>query len=143
VLDLFTIESMRTVLRTILFYSFSLFALTLVFPGAKITGGLETYLLGGVALSIIFLLIKPVLNILTLPLNLVTLGAFSFFTNVIILYLLTLFVPQIKITSFVFAGFSYAGFAIPKTSVNQILAFIVCGLALSAIITFLSWLIKK
>src|SRR3989344_4277246 len=134
---------MRTILRTILFYSFSLFALTLVFPGVKITGGLETYLLGGAALSIIFILIKPVLNILTLPLNLVTLGAFSFVTNVIILYLLTLFVPKIRITSFVFQGFSYGGFMIPKTPVNLIFAFLVCGLALSAIITFLSWLIKK
>lgn len=134
---------MRTVLRTILFYSFSLFGLTLVFPGVKITGGIETYFLGGVALSIIFLLIKPILNILTLPLNLITLGMFSFFTNVIILYLLTLFVPKIKITSFVFAGFSYSGFIITKTYVNQIFAFIVCGLVLSAIITFLTWLIKK
>ena len=134
---------MRTILRAVLFYSFSLFFLTLVFPGVKITGGFETYLLGGVALSIIFLLIKPILNILTLPLNLVTLGAFSFFTNVIILYLLPLFVPKIKITSFVFQGFSYGGFIISKTYVNQIFAFIVCGLALSAIITFLSWLIKK
>lgn len=134
---------MRTVLRTILFYSFSLFGLTLVFPGVKIAGGLETYLLGGAALSIIFLLIKPVLNILMLPLNLVTLGAFSFFTNIIILYLLTLFVSKIKITSFVFHGLFYAGFIIPKTYVNQIFAFILCGLALSAIITFLTWLIKK
>ncbi len=134
---------MRTVIRNIVFYSFSLFALTLVFPGVKIAGGLETYLLGGFALSIIFLLIKPVLNILTLPLNLVTLGAFSFFTNVIILYLLTLFVPKIKITLFVFQGFSYAGFTIPRTDVNQFFAFIVSGFALSAIITFLTWLIKK
>ena len=134
---------MKTVIRNIVFYSFSLFALTQTLSGVKITGGAETYLLGGVALSIIFLLIKPVLNLLTLPLNLVTLGAFSFLTNVIILYLLTVFVPKIKITSFVFQGFSYAGFLIPKTYVNQIFAFIVCGLALSSIITFLTWLIKK
>jgi len=134
---------MRVVLRSIIFYSFSLFALTQFLEGVKVSGGIDTYLVGGLALSLMFLLIKPVLNILTLPLNLVTLGAFSFFTNVIILYLLTLFVPKIKITSFVFQGFSYVGFTIPKTEVNQILAFMVCGLALSVIITFLSWLIKK
>ena len=134
---------MRTVIRSIVFYSFSLFALTQTLSGVKITGGLETYLLGGVALSLMFLLIKPILNILTLPLNIVTLGTFSFFTNVIILYLLTIFVPKIKVSSFIFQGISYSGFAIPRTDVNQLLAFIVSGLALSAIITFLTWLIKK
>ncbi len=134
---------MRTIIRTIVFYSFALFALTQILSGVRITGGIQTYLLGGISLSVIFLLIKPVINILTLPLNLVTLGAFSFITNVIILYILTLFVPQIKITAFVFPGFSYLGFVIPKTSANILFAYIVSGLALSAIITFLSWLIKK
>ena len=92
--------------------------------GVKITGGAETYLLGGIALSLMFLLIKPILNILTLPLNIVTLGTFSFFTNVIILYLLTIFVPKIKVSSFIFQGISYSGFAIPRTDVNQLLAFV-------------------
>ncbi len=134
---------MRTVLRSIVFYSFSLFALTQTFSGVRITGGAETYLLGGIALSLIFLLIKPILNILMVPLNIVTLGTFSFFTNVIILYLLTIFVPKIKVSSFIFQGISYSGFSVPRTDVNQLLAFIVSGLALSAIITFLTWLIKK
>jgi len=134
---------MRAVIRSIVFYSFSLLALTQTLSGVKITGGVETYLLGGLALSIMFLLIKPILNILTLPLNIVTLGTFSFFTNVIILYLLTIFVPKIKVSSFIFQGFSYSGFMIPRTDINQLLAFIVSGLALSAIITFLTWLIKK
>lgn len=134
---------MRTVIRNIVFYSFSLFALTQTLSGVRISGGVETYILGGVALSLIFLLIKPILNILTLPLNIVTLGTFSFFTNVILLYLLTIFVPKIKVSSFVFQGISYAGFMIPRTNVNQLLTFIVSGLALSAIITFLTWLIKK
>ena len=134
---------MRAVIRSIVFYSFSLFALTQTLSGVKITGGVETYLLGGAALSIMFLLIKPILNILTLPLNIVTLGTFSFFTNVIILYLLTIFVPKIKVFPFIFQGFSYSGFMIPRTDVNQLFAFIVSGLALSAIITFLTWLIKK
>ncbi len=134
---------MKAVIRSIVFYSFSLLALTQTLSGVKITGGAETYVLGGIALSVIFLLIKPILNILTLPLNIVTLGTFSFFTNVIILYLLTMFVPKIKISAFVFQGFSYAGFMIPKTEINQLFAFIVSGFALSAIITFLTWLIRK
>ncbi|OGH23717.1 MAG: hypothetical protein A2958_03080 [Candidatus Levybacteria bacterium RIFCSPLOWO2_01_FULL_38_13] len=134
---------MRTIIRNIVFYSFSLFALTQIISGVKITGGIETFVLGGAVLSIMFLIIKPVLDLIALPFNLLTLGTFSFLSNTVILYLLTLFVPEIKVTSFLFKGFSYSGFIIPRTEVNQVFALIVSGLTLSAIITFLTWLIRK
>lgn len=134
---------MRAILRNIVFYSFSLYALTQIASGVKISGGFLIFLFAGFVLSVLFLIVKPVLNIISLPLNIVTLGLFSFFGNVIILFLLTMFVPQIKIEAFTFQGFSYAGFIIPSFHFNQISAFFVSGFALSAIITFLTWLIRK
>jgi putative membrane protein len=117
--------------------------LTLVLPGVKITGGIPTYILGGVALSLMFLIIKPILSIITLPLNFITLGSFSFFINVIILYLLTVFVSSISINSFAFNGLKFAGFVIPKLYVNTFFSFVLASLLLSLIFAFLTWLIKK
>ncbi len=135
--------AMKSFLRTVLFNSFSLFVLSQVIPGFKVSGGLVTFLFGGLALSILFIVIKPILNLLTLPLNLVTLGMFSFLSNVIIFYLLTVFVPQIGITAFTFEGINYAGFVIPKMAVNVIISFIVVAVGQSLVVTFLSWLTKK
>lgn len=134
---------MKAKLTNILFYSFGLFMLTLVLPGVKITGGIPTFIIGGVVLSLMFLIIKPILSIITLPLNFITLGTFSFFINVIILYLLTVFVQSISINSFTFSGLKFAGFIVPKVFVNTFFAFVLASLLLSSVFTFLTWLIKK
>lgn len=134
---------MKSIVRNISIYSFSLFLLTQVLSGVKISGGLVTYIIGGAALSIMFVVIKPILSIITLPLNIITLGTFSFLINAIILYLLTILVTDITVSSFVFKGFSFAGFIVPSVPLNTLFAFIVASLFLSIFVGFLTWLIKK
>jgi len=134
---------MKSIVRNIAFYAFALFALTQFLDGVRISGGFATYVLGGIILSLIFLIIKPILNLIALPLNIITLGLFSFFSNVIILYILTVFVPDIKINAFQFNGYSLSGFIIPKVYLNSLFAFVVSAFSLSIIVSFLTWLIKK
>ncbi len=134
---------MKSLIRNIVINSLSLFILALAIPGFRVSGGVLTYLVGGVALSLLFMIVKPILNIISLPLNLVTLGLFSFVTNAIIFYLLTVFVTSITITAFTFPGFSSAGFIIPKLYINTLFAFILIAFSQSLIVTFASWIIKK
>lgn len=133
---------MKPFVRNSLFNAFSIFFLSQILPGVKVDGGIATYLFGGFALTILFILLKPVLNILSMPLNLVTLGFFSFLTNVIIFYLLTVLVIGISITSFTFAGFSYAGFIIPPVYFNTLFAFVLVSFLQSLCVSFLNWLIE-
>lgn len=62
--------------------------------------GWETTLLVALVWSVITLIIKPVLKILTLPITIVTFGLFSFVLNALLFWSMTLIVP----------GFSVAGF---------------------------------
>jgi putative membrane protein len=94
-------------------------------------------------LSVLFFIVKPILNIITLPLNIITLGLFSFVINAVILYLLTIFVPRISISAFAFSGYSSLGFVIPAFSVNTFFAFIFASISLSLVVGFLRWLTKK
>lgn len=134
---------MKSFLRNTLFNAFSIFLISQAISGMRVSGGLMTYFIGGVALTLLMLIVKPVLSILTLPLNIITLGLFSFFINVIIFYLLTILVVGISVTSFTFSGVSFAGFIVPKIFFNTIFAFILISLIQSVIVSFLSWLIKK
>lgn len=134
---------MKSLLRNTFINSLSLFILAQIVPGLTINGGLLTFIAGGFALSLLFLIVKPILNLISLPLNLVTMGLFSFLVNAIIFYLLTVFVTSISITSFTFPGFSFFGFIAPKMFFNTFFAFIIVALLQSAIVSFLSWLIKK
>lgn len=134
---------MKSAVRNIVFYSVSLFLTSQIIIGLKISGGLTTYVIGGIVLSVLFIIIKPILSLITLPLNIITLGLFSFLINAIILYLLTIFVNSISIKAFTFPGLSFAGFIIPKLFVNNFFAFIVASAVLSFIVGILKWLIKK
>ena len=134
---------MKGFVRNVLFNAFSIFFLTQIMSGVRVTGGLPTYLFGGIALTLLLVLLKPILNILALPLNIVTLGFFSFLTNIIIFYLLTVIVPGIAITAFNFPGLSYSGFVIPSFYFNVIFAFLLVAFLQSLIVSFLTWLVKK
>jgi putative membrane protein len=134
---------MKPFFRNCLFNAFSIFFLSQVLPGVKVSGGLVTYLIGGFALTLLFIFLKPVLHILSLPLNLVTMGAFSFLTNVIIFYLLTVLVMGISISSFTFPGISWAGFVIPAIGLNTLFAFIVVAFFQSLCVSFLNWLTEN
>lgn len=134
---------MKGIIRNTVINGVSLAVLDQIIPGVTIYGGFKTYVFAGLVLSLLLLIIKPILNIFSLPLNMITLGLFSFFTNSIILYLLTVLVTEIKITKFTFEGFTYAGFVVPAMTFNSLWAFVVTAAILSIIIGFFQWLIDK
>ena len=110
--------------------------------GMKVYGGLPTYLIAGLVLTLLLMILKPILNLLALPLNIITLGMFSFVINIIIFYILTVLVAGIVISAFTFPGASFAGFIIPKIYLNALFAFILVSFLQSFMVSFLSWIIK-
>ncbi|MFH1833163.1 MAG: phage holin family protein [Candidatus Levyibacteriota bacterium] len=134
---------MKSLLRTIAINGFSIFAASQIIAGLKVKEGFPTFLFGGAALTLLTMLIRPILSLIAFPINLITFGMFSFFINAIILYLLTAFVPQISVHSFVFKGFSFVGFVIPSIYFNTFFAFVVTAAVLSIIISFLTWVTKS
>jgi putative membrane protein len=134
---------MKSLLKHTVLNAVSLFLVAQVLSGVKVNGGFMTYVLGGLALSLLFYIVKPILNLLSAPLNLLTLGFFSIFTNIIILYLLTVFISDISITAFTFNGISGAGFIIPKIHLNTFFAFWAVSFFQSLFVSFISWLFKS
>lgn len=134
---------MKSLFRNTAINAFSLFILSQILEGVKIIGGVPTFILGGFVLCLMTKILRPLLELVALPLNIVTFGTFSFLINVIILYLLTIFIPQISINPFVFRGVSFLGFVIPQVSFNSFFAFVVSAFALSIITGSIQWLIKK
>ena len=90
-------------MHTILKYLGTVAAIMLtvyIVPGVVITGGWTSILLAALVWSVISMVIKPVLTILTLPITLITFGLFYFVLNALLFWAMTLIVP----------GFSVAGF---------------------------------
>ena len=114
----------------------------LLIPGVSISGGIWMIVLGGVVLALMFLILKPVLNLLTFPINTMTLGLTSIFTSALILYLLTVFVGAISIEAFSYPRTDIMGVIIPKLTFNTFFAYIYSAFVLSFIDSLLSWLMN-
>jgi len=134
---------MRSLIKNSALNGLSLFILTLILPGVTVAGGYTTYIIGGLFLAVMFKVLKPMLNLISLPLNLITLGMFSFLINVFIFYLATVLVPDISINSFTFEGASFGGFVIPRVSLNIFFAYIAASFLHVSIVSTLHWLIKR
>ena len=81
---------MKAILRNVLLYAFALYLTQMIFKGLVLHGGIKTLIIGGILLAIGFKVIKPILSIISLPFNLLSLGLFSVFITAFILFLITL-----------------------------------------------------
>lgn len=120
----------------------TLWIATQILPGLTVSGGFGTLVLGAIGLMVINLAVVPLLKLMFLPLNLLTLGFFTWVVNVVGLYLLTTILPQIKLVPFYFSGITLNGFVIPETYLNVLQVAIVASLLIGFISQFLKWLEK-
>lgn len=139
----YTLFFMRSLIKNIALYALALFLASKVFSGVVIIGGLTTLIVAGFVLSLLRLIVAPILRILTLPLNIASMGAFSIIINGIVLYLLTIFVSQITISPFLFEGTKINGFVVPPIYFNAFFSYIVTAFFISLIVLTIKWVIKE
>lgn len=136
------IKAMKFLIRSFVIYAASLWVVNQLVLGLTFAKGYETLFLTAAVLGLVNLFIRPFLNILFLPINLLTLGTIRWFVNVATLYLVTIMVKDFSVTGFSFPGFSYNGFLFPAFSVSGLPAFILVSFLLSFCSSFLFWLAK-
>ncbi|MBI2601352.1 phage holin family protein [Candidatus Daviesbacteria bacterium] len=131
---------MKTLVRYYLINFSSLWIATQLISGLTFTGGFRTLLLGGLAFAVINIVLVPVLKILLLPLNLLTLGLFAWVSNVLALFALTRVLPQFMLLPYDFPGYSINGFIIPPFGLTPLWVAIIASLIIGIITHFLHWL---
>ena len=124
---------MKHLIRTFLFNVFALWFASQLFPAIVTPGGWQAMLFAGCILSLLMLIISPILKILFIPINILTFGLLSWFVNVIVIYLLTLFVPEIQINPWTFPGLTFSGFVIPSVHLTYFMSLVVSSFFISTI----------
>lgn len=101
--------------------NFLLSALAVFIAANLVPGvGIDSYLTAivfSLVLGFLNIFVKPVLLLLTLPLNIVTLGLFTLVVNLLILYLASALVPGFTISNL----FSAILFALVLSAINSLL----------------------
>lgn len=124
---------MKRVFRDFLINFFGFLIISNLLPAIDFSGRIEIMIFASLALSLVNFLVKPLLNLLLLPLNLITLGAFRWIINIISLFLVTLIIPGFKIKSFVFQGVNYQGFVIPPANIGLFWSYLIISFILRLI----------
>lgn len=134
---------MKSILKIYITSTLSLYLASVAFGGMQLSRGINSILLAGVGLSLLSLLVKPLINLLLLPLNLITFGLFRWVSSTIALYLVTLIIPGFKIIGFSFSGLASKWIDIPSINLSGTLAIIAFSLVISVISSILHWLISR
>lgn len=134
---------MKTLLRALFVNSLVLYFAILTFPGLGFNGQIKTLLLAALALTLLNRFVKPVIKLLLLPINLITLNLFGWVANVIMLFLVTVLVGGFQVHAFHFAGYASGGFVIPAMDISQVIAYILASLLISLYAAVLGWLLQS
>lgn len=90
-------------LRSILITGFTLGVLAWALPTVGFTS-VTTLIIASLVLTILYSLVRPILKLLFLPINIITLGLFSGIINIFLLWLATYLVPGFHIQEMVIFG---------------------------------------
>lgn len=134
---------MKSLLRALVVNVASLYLLTFAIPAIILTGGMRTYVIAALTLLVLNLIVKPVINLLLLPLNILTLGMFRWVTNTVIIWLTSVFVKDFHIGIFHFLGISYQGIVLPVMTLSAFWTTVVAAFMYSLLTGFLDWIMKE
>ncbi len=133
---------MKVLFRQILINLGALYLVNQVYPGFSIQPQLDILLTAAIVWLLLNKIVKPIIKVLLLPINLITMGFFSWAVSVLTLFLLKTLVVGITISAYDFPGFYSQGFAIPSFYINLIFSYIIISILLNLIQSVINWLIK-
>lgn len=134
----------RMLARTLAINLASIYIVAKVMGGVFIIeGGISKFLVAALAISVINLVIRPIINLLLLPINLVTLGFSRWFANVGVLYVATRLVPEMRIVPFISQRLELPFAIIPSITFSAFGAFLYVSLVLSLIFHIIYWIFQE
>ena len=134
---------LRLFLRTIAINLASVYLASQILSNViSYVGGYRTLLMAAVAIAVVNLFVRPVVNLLLLPIHLVTLGVFRWIANLITLYIVTWLVPNLQIHAFTFPGANLQYVIIPAINFSPFGAFVVATFTLTVTFHFMYWILQ-
>lgn len=133
---------MRFLLRPLLLYILTLAFLQRLLPFLHIRGE-NTLIMAGLALFMLNVVLKPFIKVLLLPINIITLGLFSWIIHVVVIFLAGLVVPGFSLTPAQFPAVRFGVYYLPPIHLSIVWTYLLFAFLLSTTVVFLDWLFTK
>lgn len=134
---------MKKILKFILIISFCLVTHNYFFNNLTFSQQLLTILKTAAILSIFELILKPIVKIILLPINILTLGTFRIIINTFGLYLATFLLGDLEVKILVIPEINFHTFHIGTFTLPGFFAFLGTSLSLSIIFHFYKFILSK
>jgi uncharacterized membrane protein YvlD (DUF360 family) len=134
----------KKILRNFVIEATALYLASQAAQGLFFEKGFQSLVITGFVLAAASFLIRPVLNILLLPINMVTFNFFRWANHTITLFLVDLALKQFSIMQFNYPGFKSEYFDLPPLFFEQgVAAYLAFSILISIIAGTIYWLIDK
>jgi putative membrane protein len=133
---------MKKFLKNWLINALGLSVVGWLFPGFKISYQPSDFLLTSLLLTIVIKLIKPLFEVVFLPLNLLTLGVFRWIRTVISLGLVVSLAPGVSLARFSFPGLKLGALEINSFETSSFISLIIAAFLFNLAKKIIHWLIK-
>ncbi|MDD4937651.1 MAG: phage holin family protein [Candidatus Shapirobacteria bacterium] len=134
---------MKKIFRFTLLLTFSLIATNQIWQNIYFQNIPLTIIKIAFVLSIFEIILKPIVKILLLPINILTLGTFRIIINTFGLYLVTFLFQDIQINNINYPPSIILGFQIPELQFNNFFAYLITSFTISFILYFFNLILHK
>ena len=135
---------MKRFLRAFVIELFALYAVTHFANGLVFQDQTKGFIITAAGLTAAGYFIKPIINVLILPITLATLGVLKFISHAVTLYIVDVALDQFQVTGFNFHGIQSDIVDLPAIAYqNKIMSYLAFAFILSVITSSLHWLCKK
>ncbi len=124
--------------RLVLANAVGLYLVPFVVEGFSVSDDYKIILIGALVLSLVNWFIKPIVKLVSFPINFITLGFFGLIINALMLYLATLLVDGISVDAGLLR-LDYLNLGIQAVELHWIVTLITAAFGISLI----NWILKK
>ena len=134
---------MKKILKFTLLITFSLITVNQIWGNLSFQNIPWTIIKTAFVLSVFEVVLKPIIKILLLPINLITLGTFRIIINTFGLYLTTFLFSDFQINNIKYPSTIFLGIQIPQLTFNGFFAYLVTSVTIGFILYFFNLIIRK
>lgn len=133
---------MKFVLKKLLISLLSIHFTTYVIPAFAVNGGFTGLFISTVVLAALIYLIRPVLNIILLPLRILTFNMLEWMINIIIIFVWIIIVHYIQVGSWLFPGLSLLSVEVSPVTFTVWQTTVICAIIIVSVRRFLDWILS-
>ncbi|HOZ80898.1 MAG TPA: phage holin family protein [Candidatus Woesebacteria bacterium] len=134
---------MKKILKQILIYSYALLLHQEIWLNLTFDHRLQTLLLVAIILTFFDFILKPIIKLLLLPINILTLGTFRLVINTLGFYLATFLLSDFHLQNINRPAFSFLGLAIPQIVLENFFAYLITSLSVNIIVGIYKFILKS